>query len=476
MRAGSNLVTVPKWSGREARLLRAALRMTMDDFAARLDVSRRTVANWEKLGERITPLPESQAILDTALRQADDDARRRFHTTATRGQGGQDRGGSGHGPSSPAQAGRHASAISPESLLTCHSWNRDTTEALTEFISAEHELSAGTALALSREWRVVEPPQVRELRAGRRIGKRLVKVTKERTEMLRRMDDFLGGGDMYDLVRRELRAMLVMMAEASYAEPFGRALLATAGELSQLAGWVASDAGLHDAAQRYYLGGMSAAHAGQDEPLAANLLSSLSYQVANIGDPRVAVLLATTAYQGAGTTATATTRALLLERVAWANARLGDTQTTVRALADVDDVFTSSQPATDSAFTYWLTRQEIDVMAGRCLTELGQPDTPVTLLSNAIEQYDDTHQRELALYLSWLAQAHINGGNVDEAAAVATRSLRLAANVTSVRSARRIQHLRGMLSYHRGNSAVDAFEDEARELTRDVAAGDDRGP
>lgn len=239
-------MTVPKWSGREARLLRAALRMTMDDFAARLDVSRRTVANWEKLDERITPLPESQAILDTALRQADDDVRR-------------------------------ASAISPESLLTCHSWNRDTTEALTEFISAEHELSAGTASALSQEWRVVEPPQVRELQAGRRIGKRLVKVTKERTEMLRRMDDFLGGGDLYDLVRRELRATLAMMAEASYTELCGRALLATVGELCQLAGWVASDAGLHDAAQRYYVGGMSAAHAGQDEPLAANLLSSLSY-------------------------------------------------------------------------------------------------------------------------------------------------------------------------------------------------------
>jgi transcriptional regulator with XRE-family HTH domain len=374
-------VTIPKWSGREARLLRAALRMTMDEFAAHLGVSRRTVANWEKLGERVTPLPQSQAILDTALSRTDDDTRGRFHSTAT------------DEPDPSCQSGGKglcASAISPESLLTCHSWTQDTTEALTEFIPAEQELTVDTALALSQEWRIVEPPQVCETRVGRRIGRRLVEVTRERTEMLRHMDDFLGGADMYDLVRRELRSTLTMMADASYSELSGRALLTAVGELCQLAGWVASDAGLHDAARRYYLGGVSAAHAGQDEPLAANLLSSLSYQVANTGDPRVAVLLATTAYQGARASATATTNALLLERVAWAYARLGDIQKTKRVLAQVDDVFATSQPADDPAFTYWLTRQEVDVMAGRCLTELHQPDTPIPLLSQAIEQSTTT--------------------------------------------------------------------------------------
>ena len=125
--------------------------------------------------------------------------------------------------------------------------------------------------------------------------------------------------------------------EATYSESTGRLLLGAVGELCQLAGWVASDAGLHHLAERYYLGGVSAAHAARDEPLGANLLSSLAYQVANVGDPREAVLLASTAYNGAASSATPTVRALLLERVAWANARLGDPHATEAALARVDD-------------------------------------------------------------------------------------------------------------------------------------------
>src|SRR5947208_1696348 len=79
---------------------------------------------------------------------------------------------------------------------------------------------------------------------------------------------------------------------ASFDERSGRRLLTAVGELAQLAGWVASDAGEYVAAQGLYLGGVSAASAAGDRGLAGQLLSSLSYQVANVGDPADAVLLA----------------------------------------------------------------------------------------------------------------------------------------------------------------------------------------
>jgi len=104
-------------------------------------------------------------------------------------------------------------------------------------------------------------------------------------------------------------------ADAAYGEALGRRLLTAAGELCQLAGWVADDAGLHALARRAYAAGVRTAHAAGNAPLGANLISTLSYQLANTGDPREAVALAHTAAAGARRTASATTLALFRERM-----------------------------------------------------------------------------------------------------------------------------------------------------------------
>lgn len=70
--------TAHHWSGREARLLRRALRLSVRAFAGYLGVAPRTVAKWESGGIATVPRPDTQAILDTALARADPDAQRRF--------------------------------------------------------------------------------------------------------------------------------------------------------------------------------------------------------------------------------------------------------------------------------------------------------------------------------------------------------------------------------------------------------------
>lgn len=70
--------TVRRWTGQEARALRQAKRMSIRRFAAHLGVSDRTVSNWEAGGEAIEPVPDSQALLDTVLEQADAAVRQRF--------------------------------------------------------------------------------------------------------------------------------------------------------------------------------------------------------------------------------------------------------------------------------------------------------------------------------------------------------------------------------------------------------------
>jgi tetratricopeptide (TPR) repeat protein len=450
------MTTVHRWTGREASVLRAALRLSIRGYAEHLGIGVRTVTKWQARGQDMILRPAMQSVLDTALERSSNEVKARFESILSANAVTDT-----PAPEAVSQPLAQTNGLLP---LSTSEWKRESTEALSAFLFNTQELTADAAIRLSHEWRAIDPPQVVELRTGRRVGTRLAQLVTERADVLRHMDDFLGGGDMHDLVRRELRVTVHMVREASYSEKNGRLLLSAVGELAQLAGWVASDAGLHTQAERYYLGGATAAHAAKDEPLAGNLLSSLAYQVANVGDPREAVLLASSAYNGAEAHATATTRALLLERVAWANARFGDTRATDHALGGVNETFADSDPTQDPAWVYWLNREEIDVMAGRCFTQLKRPKPAIDLLKHAVSQYDDTHTREMALYLSWLAEAHIYAGNIEKAATIASRALELSAEVTSSRGVERIKVVRGLLVPYRGNAAVEEFEERALEV------------
>lgn len=72
------MATVRRWTGREARALRQALRQSVRVFAEHLGVAARTVSKWEAGGEYTCPRPDTQAILDTALGRADPAAQERF--------------------------------------------------------------------------------------------------------------------------------------------------------------------------------------------------------------------------------------------------------------------------------------------------------------------------------------------------------------------------------------------------------------
>jgi transcriptional regulator with XRE-family HTH domain len=321
--------------------------------------------------------------------------------------------------------------------------------------------TADNAVELAHQWLITEPPQVFETRSGRRIGVSTIEKIEKRVHQLRLLDDHVGGTETYAMVTAELAATVALLRDAAYSEAIGRRLLVAVGELCQLAGWTSSDAGRHADAQRFYLAGVRASHAGGDVAGAANNLSSLAYQVANVGDPREAVTLARSAFAGARRDATATTRALLAERIAWAAARTGEGPSAERALAAVETEYEHRRPEDDPEWVYWLDEGEIDIMAGRVWTELRRPLRAVPILERATKAYDGDTGRETSLYLTWLAESLLQANEVERAAEAATRALRLSRRAGSTRAEERVAEVRALLAPHRGNSAVDSFEDEA---------------
>ncbi|MGH3821254.1 MAG: helix-turn-helix domain-containing protein [Pseudonocardiaceae bacterium] len=352
--------------------------------------------------------------------------------------------------------------------LPLDEWTTTDSEALAERLDtcSDRALTPTTARRLVHEWLAADTPQTVEITTGRRIGTGMVDTVTRRVAALRRVDDFIAGRELRPLVERELRFTAGLLREAAYTDQVGRALLSGIAELCQLAGWVTVDAGAPQRAARYLALGVHAAHAAGDRPTAANLVSTLSYQVANLDDPHEAVLLARSAFAGVRGHTSATTRALLHERVAWAHARAGEVRRTERALSAVETEYERRRPAGDPEWVYWLTEDDIIVMAGRCYVELGQPERAIPLLTGVLARYDEHQTRESALYASWLAEAHVQAKDIEHAATLAQHTLELSNSTSSARGDDRVTLLAQRLRPYRTVGAVREFLDHEAEWRR----------
>jgi tetratricopeptide (TPR) repeat protein len=436
---------IASWTGGQADALRHALRMTNESFADHLGVSVRAVAYWRNRPGMVPQL-KMQEVLDAALEQAPDRVKAQFSLLV---------GETDDAPADQPYTGSPFS-VSLDGMASTE-WNADDARQLSLSFDAALERSA--VERLSHMWLICDPPQVIELNAGRRINDALVSAVEHRVVQLRRADDFITGTASRDLMRAELAATTLLLSEGTLTEEQARRVLAAIGELAQLGASVAGDGGLLDEAARYVRGGVLAARAAGDAPLAANIISTFSYQLANTGNPHEALVLARTAYQGARHDATPVTRALLLERIAWAAARAGDLRDCERTLGMVEESFSAGPGDQDPDWLYWLNREEVDVMAGRCYTELRQPARAESLLTSAMARYGPEFVRENSLYLSWLAEAYVQLGEIEHAAGIATQMAALAAHTNSARTDARLHYIAGQLGPYRETASVAGFFD-----------------
>lgn len=275
--------------------------------------------------------------------------------------------------------------------------------------------------------------------AGRRVGAGTVADLDKRVHGLRLADDVVAGGDLIGPALRDVRSAVRLYRENTYTDDVGRGLLRVIGELAQIAGWIASDAGQHDEAERIYRLGMVAADRAGDATLFGNVLGSLAYQRTNIGDVTSGIAMASGAVELAGE-APGKARALSWDRAAWAHAKAGDAQAAMRALGEAGDALSEHDASGDEpAYVYWVNAGELEVMEARVYTELHRPLRAVPLLRKVLAAYDATHVREVALYLSWLAVAYADANEPEEAAATTERLLSLTADLASERTTERMR-------------------------------------
>ncbi|GAB2648217.1 tetratricopeptide repeat protein [Nocardia goodfellowii] len=270
-----------------------------------------------------------------------------------------------------------------------------------------------------------------------RAGSVDLEEMRARFTRLQELDSFLGGGDTFRLYAAELAKTELTLARSSCSAAVRTALTGLAGEQAQQAGWAAFDAGFASQALDLYEYSHRAAQEAGCPELAANALIQIAYAIGSSG----AIAAADAACSTVGTAAPAKARAMLESRRAWSLATTGDRDGAARALDASYEALEDSDRQPAARWFDWVNRAELDIMTGRVWSVLHAPEKATPPLTRALADYPDHWSRDKSLYMTWLADAHLDAGNVDEAMQITGRAFDLAVQVASVRPLTRVRQV-----------------------------------
>lgn len=469
---GRRVMAVASWTGREARQLREALRLSQREFAATLGIAPRTVAQWDRVGADITPRPEFQRMLDVTLERAPDDAVRRFENATRR-------------PASPTPPQPPADPITVRGLLSelddvfplaVH----DAVDAVadvwrSDLLDHAPVMHSGVEPAAwdetSLRWLVAPPDRAQSREAGgARVGLADVQAVKTTIDLFAKLDNNFGGNHARRSLIQFLAHDVEQLLSGRYDEGTGQALHRAVAEATLLGGWMSYDAGHHGLAQRYLVRALRLAHAAADTQLAGSILSAMSHQAIFLGHYREAIDLAQAALAGTRAVATPTLTAQFLAMQARALAGMGERRRCELVLLEAEKVFERRDPSDDPQFITYFTEAELAAEIGHCMRDIGRSADAVASAELSLNGSDGEYARSDFFATVVLADAQLDHDEPERACRTMHAALALGQQLRSARSVTYVAEFRKRLPRFAGTQAVLDLADQAADSRLWLAA------
>jgi tetratricopeptide (TPR) repeat protein len=324
-------------------------------------------------------------------------------------------------------------------------------------------IASGATLArLARQWNAAFGAQAGSLSAAgsRQISDDLITHIEERLRRLRHLDDELGSSHLARLACGELELIARLLRDGSYTDAAGRRLYSLAAEASRQAAWDYFDQGEHATAHACFDAALRASATAGDRITGAYALSFLAVQSYSTGKAQLAVSLLETAQSTAGRASTPRMTAMLAARSARALSRTGDRRACASKLLQAHQALDQGPHPDDPETLYWVTRGEVEMIAGSSALDLDDPAEAIRRFDAAISaDYpgDDQYPRSHAIYLARAAEAYLALHDLDGALATAAHAIQCMRGVDSARSASTLAGLRARLTGHARSPAVRDF-------------------
>jgi transcriptional regulator with XRE-family HTH domain len=391
---------VEVWTGLEALRLRTALRMSQREFAAHLGVSDRTVAKWDSRGAEITPRSEFQRMLDTTLEHAPAEARERFRTH-------QD---ALHRPTPRART-------TPQLLPT-----------------AETDVFADSSADT-------------------------VRTDRAAMESFRAADPQVGGGLLYASVLNYLRTRVgPRLLGMDAADRGQQAVFRSAAAMTEMAGWMAHDAGRDRSAGAHFKQSLTLATVSGDRQLAAHVYGSLSHLASHIGRPDEAITFAQRGLammDGMSTNQAVQARLYAMEARGRAAQRHADAS--IRLLGQAEQAMARSSAIEPSPWVAHFDAGSLASETARCMRNIGDWAEAQRQAEQIMTLRPSSRTRSRAFGQLALVTALISREEVEEACALAGDVVETTNSLASSLVAQQLAIVQRMLLPYQATTAAKAL-------------------
>ena len=288
--------------------------------------------------------------------------------------------------------------------------------------------------------------------------------SREMFAVFQQMDVLHGGGHARLALLEYMRSYVAPLLRSSQTPEVLSALFEAAAEQAYLVGWMAYDDGMHGLAQRYLIQSLRLAQESGNAALGGHVLAGMSDQANLLGYPGEAVQLARAGLAAAGDSSRAC-RADLLVLLARALASSGESTAARAAVEKASSEFGRIDREAEPEWARFIDPAYLFGEAAISLRAVGQvAEARVFVDLSMADAEQQGRARRASLSSAVLADSLIDDGELDQAAAVASRVADFAAGVNSSRSRATVRSLASRLRPASGNAEVAAFLGHGHEL------------
>nr|WP_239149699.1 transcriptional regulator [Streptomyces sp. SID12501] len=349
-------------------------------------------------------------------------------------------------------------------------WNEaGTVEALADLVGSGRldrrgflTITGAALTGLAASW-VEAPSAFAAALNGDRVTDTMVSTIEQRISTLRTLDDQLGGARLLEQARGDLALITGLLSAGRYTDGIHTRLYALAARVSHLTGWMAYDAGLRSAGQRYYVGALRSARTAGDDAFGAFVLAEMGVHVSEAGRTAERVDLISTAIDNAPRTLSPYTQSFLYLHKAEALSRDGDHQRAGTALNRAGLLWERHTVEENPDWLDWFGEAQLKSTEGKVLLRSGQVERATSSLETSVEK---AAPRDKAVRSSRLAEARLAGNDLDGALDAANHGAGLLEDkVSSVRALDRLKEFAEQLQPHRSVPAVREFRERLQALS-----------
>ncbi|MBM7087951.1 transcriptional regulator [Streptomyces sp. S12] len=320
----------------------------------------------------------------------------------------------------------------------------------------------GTALTgLAASW-VDAPSAFASALGGDRVTDTMVSTIEQRICTLRTLDDQLGGARLLEQARGDLALVTGLLSGGRYTDRVRLRLYALAARVSHLTGWMAYDAGLRSAGQRYYVGALRSARTAGDDAFGAFILAEMGVHVSEAGRTAERVDLISTAIDNAPHSLSSRTQTFLYLHKAEALSRDGYHHKAGTALNRAASLWERDAAEENPDWLDWFGEGQLRSTEGKVLLRSGQVERATSSLETSVAS---AAPRDKAVRSSRLAEARLAGGDLEGALDAANHGVGLLEDsVSSVRALDRLKEFSARLEPHIYVPSVREFRERLQEL------------